>query len=245
MRTIRSKLTYANVVATLALFIALGGVSYAAVKLPKNSVGEKQIKKNAVTAKKIKKNSVTGAKVKDGSLSNADINLDLAKLGKVPSAAVADTSGDAEEVVVKTGKVTGTASTTVDAIPLATPVPLLHLGQLSFFGKCVKDTSSDIVAAVLYAESSTTGSYFTTSLYTFSGNQMLSGASYTMAQTTATNGILARSQDSDSTIAIGTDGIGVSASSTVSVINDPSQAASIYPATESCLFSLKSKKFKL
>jgi hypothetical protein len=33
MRRIRSKLSYANVVATLCLFIALGGTSYAAVKI--------------------------------------------------------------------------------------------------------------------------------------------------------------------------------------------------------------------
>jgi hypothetical protein len=46
------------VVALAALTVALGGTSYAAVKLPKNSVGSKQIKKNAVT----------GAKVKDHSL---------------------------------------------------------------------------------------------------------------------------------------------------------------------------------
>jgi hypothetical protein len=39
--------------ATLAVFIALGGVSYAAVKLPKNSVGSAQLKNNAVTLKKI------------------------------------------------------------------------------------------------------------------------------------------------------------------------------------------------
>ena len=38
LRGIRNRLTYANVMATVALFIALGGVSYAAVKLPKNSV---------------------------------------------------------------------------------------------------------------------------------------------------------------------------------------------------------------
>ena len=35
---LRRGLTYSNVVATLALFIALGGVTYAAIKLPKNSV---------------------------------------------------------------------------------------------------------------------------------------------------------------------------------------------------------------
>src|SRR4051794_283556 len=43
-----NRLSYANVVATLALFIALGGTSYAALKLPKNSVGSTQIKAGAV-----------------------------------------------------------------------------------------------------------------------------------------------------------------------------------------------------
>jgi hypothetical protein len=56
----------------LALFIALGGTSYAAVTLPANSVGTKQIKKNAVTSAKIKKNAVTSAKVKNGSLRQVD-----------------------------------------------------------------------------------------------------------------------------------------------------------------------------
>src|SRR5215213_8978541 len=56
----------------LALFIALGGTSYAAVALPANSVGTKQIKKNAVTSTKIKKNAVTSTKVKNGSLRAAD-----------------------------------------------------------------------------------------------------------------------------------------------------------------------------
>jgi hypothetical protein len=80
----RPRLSYANVVATIALFIALGGASYAALKLPKNSVGAKQLKKNSVAGAKIKKNAVTGVKVKDQSLTGADI--DLAKLGTVPSA---------------------------------------------------------------------------------------------------------------------------------------------------------------
>ena len=45
-------------VALLALFIALGGTSYAAVKLPANSVGSAQLKKNAVTAAKVKNKSL-------------------------------------------------------------------------------------------------------------------------------------------------------------------------------------------
>ncbi len=74
MRQVRDKLTYANVVATLALFIAIGGASaFAATQLGKNSVGTKQLKKNSVTTAKLKSNSVNGAKVADGSLTGADI----------------------------------------------------------------------------------------------------------------------------------------------------------------------------
>ncbi|MFT3865066.1 MAG: hypothetical protein QM729_12395 [Solirubrobacterales bacterium] len=52
---IRRRLTYANVIATLALFLAIGGGAYAATRLPKNSVGTAQLKKGAVTAGKIAK----------------------------------------------------------------------------------------------------------------------------------------------------------------------------------------------
>ena len=55
---LRSRLSYANVTATLALFIALGGTSYAAVTLPKNSVGHSQIKKNAVRSGEIRSKSI-------------------------------------------------------------------------------------------------------------------------------------------------------------------------------------------
>jgi hypothetical protein len=77
-----------NTIALLALFIALGGTTYAATALPKNSVGPKQLRKSAVTNVKIAKNAVTGAKVKDDSLTGADI-LE-SSLGQVPSAATAD-----------------------------------------------------------------------------------------------------------------------------------------------------------
>lgn len=50
---VRSRLTYANVMATIAVFLALGGGAYAALRLPKNSVGSAQIKKNAVNSSKV------------------------------------------------------------------------------------------------------------------------------------------------------------------------------------------------
>jgi hypothetical protein len=80
----RNALTYSNVTATLALFIALGGASYAATQLPRNSVGSAQIKRNGVTNTDIANNAVTGAKVRTGSLDGTDI--DLATLGTVPTA---------------------------------------------------------------------------------------------------------------------------------------------------------------
>jgi hypothetical protein len=47
------RITYANVTSTIALFLALGGTSYAVASLPKNSVGTKQLKAKAVTTDKL------------------------------------------------------------------------------------------------------------------------------------------------------------------------------------------------
>jgi len=64
----RQRLTFANVVSCLALFVALGGGAYAATQLPKNSVGSKQIKKNAVNSAKVKDRSLQAIDFKEGQL---------------------------------------------------------------------------------------------------------------------------------------------------------------------------------
>jgi hypothetical protein len=53
------RLTFANVTSSLALFIALGGASYAAIKVPANSVGTKQVKNRAITARKLDPKALT------------------------------------------------------------------------------------------------------------------------------------------------------------------------------------------
>jgi hypothetical protein len=55
---IRARLSYANVIASLALFVALGGASYAAVSLPRDSVGAQQLREHAVTHSKLADGSV-------------------------------------------------------------------------------------------------------------------------------------------------------------------------------------------
>lgn len=58
MAFLRRRLSYANVMATLAFFLALSGGAYA-LSIPRDSVGPKQLRKNAVTNVKIKKGSLS------------------------------------------------------------------------------------------------------------------------------------------------------------------------------------------
>lgn len=62
MRIPRPKLNYANVIATVALFVALGGAAVAA-GLPKKSVGPQQLKPGAVTTKALHRKAVTSGKI--------------------------------------------------------------------------------------------------------------------------------------------------------------------------------------
>ncbi len=57
MKRLVPRLTYANTMATVAVFIALGGVSYAATQLPKDSVGAKQLKDGSVSVAKLSKSA--------------------------------------------------------------------------------------------------------------------------------------------------------------------------------------------
>ena len=68
------RLSYANVTATLALFLALGGTSYA-LTLPRNSVGSKQIRAKAVGASEIHSGAVRSGAVRNRSLQLRDLSL--------------------------------------------------------------------------------------------------------------------------------------------------------------------------
>jgi len=82
---LRSKLSYANVVATLALFVALGGSAFAAVALTRNSVKSKHIGAGQVKRSDIGKGAVNSSKVKNLSLLAKDF-----KAGQLPAGAKGD-----------------------------------------------------------------------------------------------------------------------------------------------------------
>ena len=50
-----------NAIALAALFVALGGTSYAALSLPAGSVGTRQLKNRAITAAKLNPSSVAAS----------------------------------------------------------------------------------------------------------------------------------------------------------------------------------------
>jgi len=115
-------------VSLLALFVALGGTSYAAVGLPRNSVGAKQLMKNAVTSSKIKNRAVTAAKLNTHGLTvpnatNAATAANAATVGgqtvkliqwKAPPGTTTQTIFSAEGLTI-TGSCDASSNITIDA----------------------------------------------------------------------------------------------------------------------------------
>jgi hypothetical protein len=85
---LRSKLTYANVVATVALFMVVTGIGFAVAAIPKKSVGKKQLKNGAVSGKKIRKNAVTAPKIKSGAVGRSEIASGAVNTGKISNKSV-------------------------------------------------------------------------------------------------------------------------------------------------------------
>jgi hypothetical protein len=161
MKFVSKRLTYANVMSSIAVFLVLaGGTAFAANQLGKNTVGSKQLKSNAVTAAKIKNEAVTGAKVKKGSLTGTDINLGT--LGTVPNATHADsansatTAGHASSADTATNATNATnavnatnfsryATTGLKSANVGAVVTLATIGPFTIKGHC-ESTGADLDA---------------------------------------------------------------------------------------------------
>jgi hypothetical protein len=106
-------LTYANAVSTIALFVALGGTSYAALSLPRNSVGPAQIRHGAVRS----------SEIHDGQVGLRDLRQDAVDYLRYPGPATGQTGAPGERGL--TGPAGAPATTMVAAVDGSTG-DLLH-----------------------------------------------------------------------------------------------------------------------
>jgi hypothetical protein len=83
LRAVLRRLTYANVIATLALFLALGGGAVWAANKANTKIGTGKLKPNAVTAGKIKANAVTSAKIRENAVTAVKLREGAVSFGKL------------------------------------------------------------------------------------------------------------------------------------------------------------------
>jgi hypothetical protein len=132
------KLSYSNVIATIALFVALGGAAVAA-GLPKNSVGPKQLKRGAVTAAKIRKAAVTAGKLAQKSVVAGKLGANAVLPGNIGNGAVTSAKIGAGAViaasikngVVTTNKLSNDAVTTQKMANGAVTTPIIANGAVT------------------------------------------------------------------------------------------------------------------
>lgn len=162
----------ALVVACIALVMALGGTSYAAFTLPKNSVGAKQLKKNAVTTRKIKNGAVTNSKIKNGAVTASKINTTGLTVPNALNAGNANTlNGQPASAFEPASKIVRFNVRT----SAGQTVPLLSAGSLSFSFKCGHNTTDPAGNAgrdfgAIEISTSQNGALFTSSFRSAPGN---------------------------------------------------------------------------
>jgi hypothetical protein len=131
-RSIRKNLNPTSLIAMVALFVALGGVSYAAATINGASLVNK-----SVAGKKLKDKTVTGGKVKSDSLTGTQVKEST--LGKVPSAASADQAASATTAASATNA--ENAQNAVNAQNAATAANATAIGDDTVSSAKVQDGS--------------------------------------------------------------------------------------------------------
>jgi hypothetical protein len=130
---LRARLSYANVAATAALFVALGGTSYAVVRVDSDDVVN-----NSLRSKDIRDNTIRSRDIRDRTLRARDVRRDSlgskvvkeSALGPVPQAASADRLSDAAALELKVRCPTDTIAKAGVCIETAVRSPDGFLGAI-------------------------------------------------------------------------------------------------------------------
>lgn len=240
----RPRITYANVASTLALFMALSGVAWAA-SLPNNSVGHKQIKKNAVRASEIRKNAVSSSEIKTNAVRGAEVNEST--LDKVPSAGIADTVDNDIGPLSRRLQSSASVATEAAARAAATEVPVLTVGQVSIYAKCFVETGLNELHSELIMRTTADGAVGLSTEDTLDGD--LAFLNVATAEDARQFDTLVTSNDDadfggdDRATLIGPDGNGIQAQVTIwGKHGTIPGASSLVAGTDQCYFTLTGKR---
>jgi hypothetical protein len=147
--TLKRHLTVANVLSCIALFVALGGAAYAAVKIPVNGVKARNIAPQAVTNAKIKREAVTSGKIKNGGVNALDIGAGQVTNEKIATGAVSSkkiakkavTNRTLAEESVTTGKI---AKEAVDASKISTALWAQLVRNVAYVSATSSEDSEEV-----------------------------------------------------------------------------------------------------
>jgi hypothetical protein len=107
IRRLARHLSFANAVACLALFVALGGSAYAGSQISGNSIA-----KHSIGGNKLKNETITSKQIKKGSLDSSVINVST--LATVPSAQTAVTATSASSATTAGSATTASKATSAE-----------------------------------------------------------------------------------------------------------------------------------
>jgi hypothetical protein len=126
MVKIKGRLTYANLISTMALFLALGGAGALAAShltVPRNSVGAKQLKNNSISAQKLKPEAISTPKLRTAAVGSEKIAPGAVNSSKLAAASVG--TGQLADASVTAAKLDPSQRSEAIAFSAATPFDLI------------------------------------------------------------------------------------------------------------------------
>lgn len=141
--------SYANVTATLALFIALGGTGYAM-----SQISGSQIKNRSIPGQKLKPHTLTASQIKSGSLLGQDLALHTVTSDELRDLVVSAKSHSAHARIAQAGS---TAPATIITLSVGQSATIVQSGPFTYSAACTASSSGQPLVSI-QATSSEAGS---------------------------------------------------------------------------------------